>query len=133
MDPQDEELIATAEAIRGEFTLQREFTAGAVGAAIRTKTNGQIHTGICIEVACGIGFCAEHAAVAEMLKHRQTEIDACVSVGRFGVVPPCGRCRELMAQINPANLDARMFVKRDEVVTLRELLPAYWLTANEQH
>jgi cytidine deaminase len=130
-DAEFEFLIAAAEAVRGEFALHREFTAGAVAAAIRGRPSGTIYTGICVEVACGIGFCAEHAAVAEMLKHRETEIESCVSVGRHGIVPPCGRCRELMAQINLKNLETRILVKPELIMPLRELMPAFWLTAHE--
>jgi hypothetical protein len=32
-----------------------------------------------------------------------------------------------MAQVDPQNLDCRVIVGEDEVVSLRELLPHYWL------
>ena len=89
--------------------------------------SGRLYTGICLDLACGIGFCAEHAAVAEMLKARESEIDAVVAVGADGILAPCGRCRELMAQINPANLDCRVVLGEDRVVILRTLLPEHWL------
>lgn len=69
-----ETLIEEAYKVAGEYTLSRDdFIAGAVGAALLT-TKGNIYTGINIEIACGIGFCAEHSAIAEMLKNRETEI-----------------------------------------------------------
>ena len=34
--------------------------------------SGNVYTGINLDLACGIGFCAEHSAVAEMLKARET-------------------------------------------------------------
>ena len=42
------------------------------------------------------------------------------------VLPPCGRCRELIYQIDPANLDTDVIVERNEVVKLRDLLPHPW-------
>ena len=88
---QVDELIQHAQAVLGEFSLSvPDLTAGSVGAALVTR-QGNIYTGICIDVTCGMGFCAEHAAVAEMLKARQTEIDMIVAVGEGVILPPCGR------------------------------------------
>jgi cytidine deaminase len=124
--PEIGELIAAARRVQGEFSLGADFSAGGVGAAVRGRS-GRIYTGICVDVACGLGFCAEHAAIAEMLKHRESEIAAVAAVGAGVIVAPCGRCRELMAQINPANLDCRVVLAEDRVVVLRTLLPEHWL------
>ena len=123
------QLIEAARAVQGEFSLGESFSAGGVGAAILT-VSGAVYTGVCIDVACGLGFCAEHAAVAEMLKNRETRIKAVVALSdRF--LPPCGRCRELMAQINPENLDCQVILAEDRVVTLGSLLPEFWMTAGQ--
>ncbi|MCG8346408.1 MAG: hypothetical protein MI924_01325 [Chloroflexales bacterium] len=119
-------LITAAQAECGKFSLSEEFSAGAVAAALRT-TQGNIYTGICIDLACGLGFCAEVAAIAEMLKRRETQIAAVVAVSWRRIVPPCGRCRETMAQIDVRNLDCRVIIGKNQVVTLRELLPEHWL------
>jgi cytidine deaminase len=127
LEPDVEQLIEAARAVQGGFALsERGFTAGTVAAALRTAT-GAIHTGVCLDLACGLGSCAEHAAVTEMLKHREVEIDAIVAVDDRGVVPPCGRCRELVAQLTPRNADTRVVVAADRVARLRELLPEPWL------
>lgn len=120
------ELIEAAEGVRRVVRLRKDFTAGAVGAALRTAA-GKIHTGICLDVACGVGFCAEHSAIAEMLKHGETQIDSIVAVDRDGIVPPCGRCRELMSQISKANTETEVILDTDSVVPLKDLLPHYWL------
>ena len=76
------------------MTLGREdFSAATVAAAIRT-TQGNVYTGVCFDVSCGIGFCAEHAAAAEMIKGGETQIEMIVAVCEAGVLAPCGRCRE---------------------------------------
>jgi cytidine deaminase len=124
--PEIGELVAAARRVQGEFTLGLDFSAGGVAAAVRGRS-GRVYTGICLDLACGLGFCAEHAAVAEMLKHRESEIDVVVAVGAGVILAPCGRCRELMAQINPANLDCRVVLAEDRVVSLRTLLPEHWL------
>ncbi|MFN3650700.1 MAG: cytidine deaminase family protein [Armatimonadota bacterium] len=127
LDPSEiDELLKAAEAVYGEFSLGRDFSAGSCAAALRTRS-GRVFTGICLDLACGIGFCAEHAAVAEMLKARETAIELVVAVAGAAIVPPCGRCRELMVQIDPGNLDTGVVLARDRVVPLRELLPEHWL------
>ena len=126
MDRAIERLVASARSVCGEFRLDEHFSAGAVGAAILTM-KGNTYTGVCIDLACGLGFCAEVAAVAEMLKHRETHIRAVVAVSGDRILPPCGRCREMMVQVDPRNLDCRVIVGEDEAVSLRALLPHYWL------
>ncbi len=119
-------LIEVARAACGDFPLQDKFSAGGVGAAIRSA-DGHIYTGICIELGSGLGFCAEVAAIAEMLKCRQTQIDTVVAVSGQRILPPCGRCRETMAQIDARNMDSRVIVGEDQEVLLRDLLPQHWL------
>ncbi len=121
-------LISEARKYAGEFKLSTDWlSAGSVSAAILTPT-GKVYTGICIDAACGIGFCAEHAAVADMLKDRETRIEMVVAVdGNGKILPPCGRCRELMMQINAQNGDTRVVVEGERTVTLRDLLPFRWI------
>ena len=116
--------VLKAEALKvvGSFECSKDCTAGGVGAAV-LAASGEIFTGICIDTACSLGFCAEHAAIAEMLKHRQTRIVAVIAVNAKGlVIPPCGRCRELLHQVDPSNWDTNVILG-DAVVTLRDLLP----------
>ena len=92
MDQRD--LIAAAEALARPFVASDDCTSGDVAAALVTSA-GNLYTGICIDAECGIGFCAEHAAVAEMLKARDSAVRMIVAVDRDGaVLPPCGRCRD---------------------------------------
>lgn len=86
---------------------------------------GNIYTGICIVANCGIGFCAEHAAIAEMLKNNNNEsrIMKIVATDKNGAIPPCGRCRELMKQINYDNLKTKIMISNNKICTLDEWLP----------
>lgn len=123
-------LVDAAAALQGKFSLEDDFTAAAVASALRTAS-GRVFTGVCLDFACGIGFCAEHAAIAEMLKHRETRIAAIVAVGKRGILPPCGRCRELMLQVDAANAETRVLLRGDRLVRLAELLPEHWLAEDE--
>ncbi len=127
MDAKVQALIRAARPLVGEIRLARPNMSAATVAAAILSMSGRTYTGVCVDVSCGIGFCAEHAAVAEMLKCRETVIDTIVAVCEDGVLSPCGRCRELMVQVNRANLDARVALPDGRVATLRELLPEHWL------
>lgn len=130
MSGPDSELIAAARALVGEMKLGKGASAGSVGAAIRTM-QGDVFTGICIDLECGLGFCAEVSAITQMLAHRQSQIDTVVAVTRDKILPPCGRCRETMAQIDPRNLDCKVIIGEGQTVPLRELLPHPWLSLRE--
>lgn len=122
------ELINAARNVCKPIALSRPaFSAGTVGAALLTA-GGNVYTGICIDLACGLGFCAEASAAAEMLKHQETHIVELVAVfedGKLGA--PCGRCREMLAQIDQRNLDCTVVLGGNKNVTLRDLLPNHWL------
>ncbi|MFK7844263.1 MAG: cytidine deaminase [Rhodothermales bacterium] len=122
-----DELIATANGLVGEFQLSNEWTtAGAVGAALITD-KGNVYTGINVDLQCGIGFCAEHSAVASMLGERETRIEMIVAVTSAGVVPPCGRCREMLIQLNAGNAETKVIVDAKNWMHLSDLLPNHWL------
>ena len=119
----DQELIETATKLVGGFNPSRDCSAGDVAAAIETAA-GNVYTGICLDTHCSMGFCAEHSAVAEMLKARESEIRTIVAVASpQGIIPPCGRCRELLWQVDERNCATRVIVGVDRVVSLSDLLP----------
>ncbi len=100
--------------------------AASVGAAILTAS-GNVYTGVCIDTACSMGFCAEHAAAAAMITAGESRILKIVAVGYKGnIIPPCGRCREFLSQICFENSEARVLVNENTVVKLCELLPWDW-------
>ncbi len=124
-----EELYNKAIEIVGKIPLNgfEGNSAGAVSCALRTKA-GNTYTGICIDVACSLGFCAEHAAVAEMLKAHETEISMIIAVNEDGnILPPCGRCRELLVQVNKENLNTQVILTKDKIVRLGKLHSEIWM------
>lgn len=98
---------------------------GHVGAALMTD-KGNIYTGVAITCAGQIGFCAEHSAIAEMLKHNENRIVKIVATNSNVPVPPCGRCREFIRMVNKDNMEAEVMVSESEVVKLKDLLPYAW-------
>jgi cytidine deaminase len=123
-----QELIQQAYDLVNPRKLGEESWSGSVGCALETET-GNVFRGVCIDVPSGMGFCAEHSAIAAMITAGEYKIKRIVAVYQDGqVIPPCGRCREFMRQIHPENLDAEVIIARDNVVPLRELLPYHdWL------
>ena len=127
MTTEDTKLIEAAKAVLGRFSLRKDYDAGQVAAAIRTA-KGNVYTGICLDLGCGLGFCAEVAAIADMLKNRETRIEAMVALDQRGSpIAPCGRCRETMLQVDEQNLKCRVILSGGREVLLQQLLPDHWL------
>jgi cytidine deaminase len=119
------ELIARAEAVVNPREVRGRLI-GDVGAALVTD-KGNVYVGVCIDTPSGTGFCAEHSAIAAMVTAGESDIDTIVAVrkdkdGSTVILPPCGRCRELIRQMSDRNLDTKVILS-DGVVRLRELLP----------
>ena len=126
MTAEFEKLYAAAQAVVNPRVLSEYAEAGGVGAAIETDT-GHIYTGVCIDTACSMGFCAEHAAAAAMLTAGENRIRRVIAVGAEGqVMPPCGRCREFLCQLHDDNGQCRVLLPGGRVKTLDELLPDRW-------
>ena len=126
------ELIRAAEnVLRPHRVGDRLF--GDVAAALET-TSGHRYLGVCIDTGSGTGFCAEHAAIAAMVTAGEYQIARIVAVwrdeqGRLYVLPPCGRCREFIRQIDPVNLDTEVVLGLNQSALLRDLLPVWeWPT-----
>ncbi len=125
------ELVAYAKTAAIDFAPSGSCSAGTVGAAL-LSSDDQVFTGLCIDLPCGMGFCAEHAAAAEMLKHRQSRIVKMVAVASDGKLrPPCGRCREFMMQINPENRHTEVLLSGKRSVTLESMLPHSYLNESD--
>lgn len=100
---------------------------GDVGCALVTA-GGNVYRGVCIDTASGTGFCAEHGAIAAMVTAGEYRIRKIVAVwkdeaGVAYVLPPCGRCREFIRQIDEDNLETDVVLGKNETSKLRDLLP----------
>ncbi len=122
-----ERAIACTKHARSVAELRKDLQwTGYVGAALATSTE-EVFTGINLSMLCGIGFCAEHSAIAEMVKSGETQIAVIVAATAEGaVLPPCGRCRELIYQVDKRNLDTTVVLGETRARPLRELLPETW-------
>jgi cytidine deaminase len=124
----NEALIRRAASVLRPHTTADGRLFGDVAATLITD-QGNAYDGVCIDTGSGTGFCAEHAAIAAMVTAGEYRIATIVAVwrderdGRLRVLPPCGRCREFMRQIDEANLETDVVLGPDAVLKLKELLP----------
>lgn len=122
----NEELINKASLLVNPKTINNA-EMGSVACVLITDKNS-IFEGVCIDTICGMGFCAEHTAISQMITQREYKINKIVAVkkneqGAVFILSPCGRCREFMYQINKKNINTDVILGQDKVVKLKELLP----------
>lgn len=124
-----DELYHRAKAVLNPRRLSASSEAGGVAAALLTQS-GNVYVGVCIETACSMGFCAEHAAAAAMVTAGESTVVRMIAVRWDGrILPPCGRCRDFISQLDDHNVAAEVMVGPDIVVRLRDLLPHDWRAA----
>lgn len=104
--------------------------AGGVAAAVESKS-GKIYTGVCVDSACTLGICAERNAIFNMITQGEQRIRRVIAVNWNGkAMPPCGACRELMAQLMPdgyRDIKIMLDYEKEKVLTLGELTPEWWI------
>jgi cytidine deaminase len=118
----DEELIEKAKSVLKPRKI-KNGSLGDVGCALVTD-KGNVYLGVSIDTCCGVGFCAEHSAIAAMVTHGERVIKKIVAIGKDKMpLPPCGRCREFMHQIHEENFEADVIIRKNKSVKLKDLLP----------
>ena len=125
-----EELHKATMAVVRPREVSRLMEAGGVAAAVESAS-GRIYVGVCVDTACTLGVCAERNALFNMITNGEDAIRRVIAVERNGnAVPPCGACREFMAQLMPdgyRSIEIMMDWAQNRVVTLGELTPQWWI------
>ena len=118
------ELIQKARSVLNPRQLSHDNSAGGVACAL-LSAGGNLYYGVCIDTGSGMGFCAEHAAIAAMITAGESRIAKIVAVcGENLVLPPCGRCREFMYAVDAANLrTTEVVLGENTTLLLSDLLP----------
>ena len=82
-----------------------------------------------MDLWCGIGFCAEHSAIANMISHsNETQIKTIVASCDNKLLYPCGRCREIMELIDKRNRNnTYIIIPGNKKIKLKNLLPGEWM------
>ncbi len=122
----DKNLIGKAKFVVRPKKMASGRLSGDIGAALVTD-KGNVYCGVCIETNEGSGICAEYSAVAAMMAAGEYKIERIVAVWTdWTIIPPCGKCRELLWQVDSANWETTVLVGKGKNVKLKELLPYHW-------
>ena len=123
-------LYDAASAVLNPRKISEWMEAGGVAAAVEAES-GRIYTGVCVDGACTLGVCAERNAIFNMITNGESRIKRVIAVGWDGkAMPPCGACRELMAQLMPKDyqgIEIMLNNEKNEIVTLGALTPSWWI------
>ena len=123
------ELYKKCKQVLNGRTISDSVDVGGVAAAILTK-KGNIYTGVCIDTACSLGFCAERNAIGNMITNGEEEIEKLVCIGGLddNIMMPCGACRELMLQLSSNNKSMQILTNLEtkSTISLEELMPNWW-------
>ena len=130
MDAKWRELYDAAKQVLKPREVSDFIEAGGVSAAVES-VSGRIYVGVCVDTACTLGVCAERNAIFNMITSGESRIKRVIAVGWDGkAMPPCGACRELMAQLMPKDyrgIDIMLNNEKNEIVTLGALTPSWWI------
>ena len=119
----DDTLYQRAKEVLNPRRLSPKVEVGGVGSALVTD-RGNVYVGVCIDTGSSMGFCAEHNAIGNMVTNGESKILTIVAVLWDGrIIPPCGRCREFIYQMDTANADTRVLLSNGRVTTITDLLP----------
>ena len=123
-------LYDAAKAVLNPRKISEWMEAGGVAAAVEAES-GRIYTGVCVDSACTLGVCAERNSIFNMITNGESRIKRVIAVGWDGkAMPPCGACRELMAQLMPKDyqgIEILLNNEKNEIVTLGALTPSWWI------
>lgn len=123
-------LYDAARAVLNPRKISEWMEAGGVAAAVEAES-GRIYTGVCVDGACTLGVCAERNAIFNMITNGESRIKRVIAVDWDGkAMPPCGACRELMAQLMPKDyrgIEIMLNNEKNEATTLGALTPSWWI------
>lgn len=86
---------------------------------------GNVYTGVCIDTPAGMGFCAEHSAIAAMVNAGESRIVKMVAIGIDDeyACALCGRCREFINYLDDENYKCEVMLEGGKITTIGNLLP----------
>jgi cytidine deaminase len=124
MADKKQELLKTAREARSKA--YAPYSNFHVGAAVLGR-NGKIYSGCNVENASfGLTCCAERNAIFAMIVAGETEIREILVIGESEeFLPPCGACRQVIAEFAPPPTVVHMCNREGECLdaTVAELVP----------
>ena len=130
MNTKWEELYDAAKQVLNPRDISKIMEAGGVSAAVESAS-GKIYVGVCVDTACTLGVCAERNAIFNMITNGEDALKRVIAIDSDGnAIPPCGACREFMAQLMPETykkIEIMMDHKNERITTLGDLTPEWWI------
>lgn len=124
-----DELYTAAKQVLRPRRISDRMEAGGVAAAVEAGS-GRVYVGVCVDAACSLGVCAERNAIFNMITCGESVLRRVIAVDWDGrALPPCGACRELMAELMPEtykSVEIMLDYEAARVVTLGDLTPEWW-------
>lgn len=124
-----DELYVAAKQVLRPRRISDRMEAGGVAAAVEAGS-GRVYVGVCVDAACSLGVCAERNAIFNMITCGESVLRRVIAVDWDGcALPPCGACRELMAELMPEtykSVEIMLDYEAARVVTLGDLTPEWW-------
>ena len=118
----DKEIITKCEKLWKKKYVSKTHSVSAI---VLSKDN-KIYEGMSMEFDCGMDVCAERVGFFKMMPEKR-KIKTVVAMYSDKILPPCGVCREMMAQMDRKNLDDTwVIISRKEKVKLKELHGHTW-------
>jgi cytidine deaminase len=112
-------------AIEARERAYAKYSQFKVGAAVLAG-NGTVFVGCNVENSSyGLTICAERAAVFSAVTGGQQKLEM-IAIATAGGATPCGACRQVLTEFNPALAILLVDVDRPDAIVetnLRELLP----------
>ena len=102
--------------------------------AVIESVSGNIYVGVSLVATCGVGYCAEQAALTQMLNNGETLASKILVIEKCGVnLTPCGRCVELLTQVDIRNRDAQVYTEDGQILLIKDLFPYDWKITKAQY
>ena len=112
------------------------YSGFQVGVALRSSS-GEVYTGVNVEnAAYPEGTCAEAGAIARMIAAGDRKITAVYVVADGAEpVPPCGGCRQKLAEFSAPDVPVTMATISgiEKTLTVAQLLPGAFTPENMDH
>lgn len=123
-------VIEAAEALAGELGLNPNHTV----AAAALDTAGRIHTAVNVYHFTG-GPCAELVVLGVAAAAHAGPLVAMAAAGDGGrgIIPPCGRCRQVMLDLHPDLLVAVPTQEGPEMRAITTMLPEAYRVPDQFH
>ncbi|MGC4117322.1 MAG: cytidine deaminase [Myxococcales bacterium] len=115
-------LLKAAQAVRKKA--YAPYSKFKVGAAV-LGGSGEIYVGCNVEnVSYGLTVCAERNAIGAAVAAGETHILACAIASGDKPCPPCGVCRQVLAEFGDLSIPVALVGGKERIVhTLGEFLP----------